>query len=212
MTNIHKINYKNEVINSNNDAVISSSKIKLGETLKKYRLLNNMTQAFVAQANGISAAMVSLIERNNVVPSIATLDKLAQFYGINISTIFNNYGNVIKYEVIRKENKKLLEKLTLSDGKGHGYYRESIPFSNDSIKMKPFIISITDDIVVVKVCENDDETIIYVLNGILELLIEERQVVLNEGEFIYMDASLEHKLRSKDGSEVTMLVVKRAVL
>ncbi|MCM1567059.1 MAG: XRE family transcriptional regulator [Dehalobacter sp.] len=212
MTIINRINYRNDVIDNNIEDRINVSKFKVGETLKKYRLLNNMTQAFVAQAIGISAAMVSLIERDNVSPSMATLAKLTHFYGINISSIFNNYKNINKYDVIRNCNKKLLEKITLSDGNGHGYCLESIPFRYNSIKMQPYIMSITDDIVVFNCCENNDETIIYVLNGILELLIEEHKVELNEGDFIYMDASLEHKLRSKDGSEVTMLIIKRVVL
>ncbi|HOI17798.1 MAG TPA: helix-turn-helix transcriptional regulator, partial [Geobacteraceae bacterium] len=39
-------------------------KYNVGETLKNMRLSKNLTQKFVARANGLSPAMISLIESN----------------------------------------------------------------------------------------------------------------------------------------------------
>lgn len=75
-------------------------------------------------------------------------------------------------------------------------------------KMQPYIINLTDDIVGDNFYMHYREAFMYVLKGVFELTIGDNQVVLTEGDSIYMDASLEHRFRSVNGSEVTVLVVK----
>ncbi|RQW90010.1 MAG: cupin domain-containing protein [Geobacter sp.] len=47
------------------------------------------------------------------------------------------------------------------------------------------------------------------LHGVFELSLEGHEVVLKKGDSIYLDVSLEHGFRSKDGTKVTVLVVKK---
>lgn len=73
----------------------------VGETLKKLRLSNNMTQKFVARESGLSSGMISLIESNSISASISTLSKLMKFYGVKMSWLFDDENENKKYEIIR---------------------------------------------------------------------------------------------------------------
>jgi DNA-binding XRE family transcriptional regulator len=60
----------------------AQEKKSLGETLKKYRTKNSMTQEFVAESLGVSRQAVSKWENGTADPSTSNLLKLAKLYGI----------------------------------------------------------------------------------------------------------------------------------
>jgi transcriptional regulator with XRE-family HTH domain len=187
-------------------------KYNIGNTLKKLRLSNNMTQKHVASANGLSSGMISLIESNSISASISTLSKLMKFYGVKMSWLFDDGNENKKYEIIRKNDRKVLSKILTQKGacNGNGYFCESLS-QLKAKKMQPYIITLSDDIIGDNFYVHYGEAFMYVLKGVFELTLGEVRVVLREGDSIYMDASLEHRFRSVDGSEVTVLVVKMAV-
>jgi hypothetical protein len=45
------------------------------------------------------------------------------------------------------------------------------------------------------------------MNGTAELLLDEERITLEEGDCVYFDSSLKHRLLSRDGSEVKVLAV-----
>jgi transcriptional regulator with XRE-family HTH domain len=187
-------------------------KYKVGDTLRQLRLSNNMTQKYVARENGLSSGMISLIESNSISASISTLSKLMKFYGLKMSWLFDDKNENVKYEVIRKDERKLLSRILAQNGdcNGNGFFCESLsPMKRK--KMQPYIITLSDDIIGDNFYIHYGESFLYVLKGVFELTLGGRQEVLSEGDSVYLDASLEHRFRSKDGSEVTVLVVKMVV-
>lgn len=196
----------------NNDKLVIANeylKYNVGETLKNLRLSNNLTQKHVARANGLSPAMISLIERNNISASITTLSKLLKFYGVKMSWLFDENNAIEKYEIIRKSERRPLSKIFAQNGtcSGYGYFCEAL-LQMKRKKMQPYIITLSDDIVGDNFFVHYGESFMYVLKGNFELTVGGRRVVLAEGDSVYLDASMEHGLHSKDGSEVMVLVVK----
>ena len=45
------------------------------------------------------------------------------------------------------------------------------------------------------------------MSGTAELLLEDERIVLEEGDCVYFDSSLRHRLLSRDGTEVKVLAV-----
>ena len=62
----------------------------LGETLKEYRVRNNMTQEFVAERLGVSRQAVSKWENGTSEPSTSNLFALAKLYGISVTELLQN--------------------------------------------------------------------------------------------------------------------------
>ncbi len=70
-------------------------KKSLGEVLKEYRIKNNMTQEFVAEAIGVSRQTVSKWETGISEPSTSNLLAVAKLYGVPAEEILKQ---------IRQEN------------------------------------------------------------------------------------------------------------
>jgi len=181
----------------------------IGETLKNLRLSNNMTQKYVARANGLSPAMISLIERNSISASITTLSKLIHFYGVKMSWLFDENNVSTAYEIIRRnERKPLSKKVTKNENcRGYGYSCESLLHMKRK-KMQPYIITLSNDVIGDNFFVHYGESFMYVLKGDFELTLGDRQMLMAEGDSVYMDPSMEHGFHSRDGSEVVVLVVK----
>src|SRR4030042_5613990 len=60
----------------------------VGKTLRAYREKTGRQQAEVAAAAGISASMLSQIERGSVSPSIDTLSELCSALGVQLADLF----------------------------------------------------------------------------------------------------------------------------
>lgn len=194
-----------------NKVAISNEYLKynVGETLKNLRLSNNLTQKHVARANGLSPAMISLIERNNISASITTLSKLLKFYGAKMSWLFDENNASSKYEVTRINERKTLSKIFAQNGAcgGYSYFCESL-LKMKRKKMLPYVFTLSDDVVGENFFVHYGESFMYVLKGNFELTVGCRRVVLTEGDSVYLDASMEHGFHSMDGSEVMVLVIK----
>lgn len=62
--------------------------MNLGEKLRNIRKnLRDLTLARVAEDTGLAVSFISDIERGNTKPSLATLQKLATYYQINLSEL-----------------------------------------------------------------------------------------------------------------------------
>jgi mannose-6-phosphate isomerase-like protein (cupin superfamily) len=45
------------------------------------------------------------------------------------------------------------------------------------------------------------------MKGSAELLLDDKRILLDEGDCVYFDSSMKHRLLSVDGSEVSVLAV-----
>jgi transcriptional regulator with XRE-family HTH domain len=179
----------------------------IGMKLKKLRLAKKLTLQTVAKEIGFSPALISQIENNNVSPPIATLSKLAKFFDVKMSTFFAENEEEPKYEIIRKEDRKLVPRVISRAGTEHGYFYESFGFKKQDKKMEPFLITLSDKIRDTNKYSHEGESFLYVIQGSFELQLGSERITLQEGDGIYFDTSLEHRFNSKNGSEVTILEV-----
>lgn len=179
----------------------------IGAKLKKLRLAKKLTLQVVAREIGFSPALISQIENNNVSPPIATLSKLAKFFDVKMTTFFAEDDNTPKYEVVRKNERKVVPTVISRGGSKHGYFFESFSFRMHNKKMEPFLITLSDTALDSNTYSHEGEAFIYVIKGGFQLLLDGQDITLEEGDSIYFDTSLEHRFRSKDGSEVTILEV-----
>lgn len=179
----------------------------IGAKLKKLRQAKKLTLQSVAKEIGFSPALISQIENNNVSPPIATLSKLAKFFDVKMSSFFTENDEEPRYEVIRKDDRKTIPRVISRAGTRHGYFYESFAFKMQDKKMEPFLITLSDKIQDTNTYSHDGESFLYVIKGTFELQLDNEEITLEEGDSIYFDTSLEHRFRSKDGSEVTVLEV-----
>jgi transcriptional regulator with XRE-family HTH domain len=179
----------------------------IGAKIKKLRLAKKLTLQAVARETGFSPALISQIENNNVSPPIATLSKIAKYFDVKIGMFFHEDEEECRYEVVRRSDRKVIPRVISRAGTSQGYSYESLSIRKQNKKMEPFLLSVTEKASEENTYSHDGEEFLFIMSGTAELLLEDERIILEEGDCVYFDSSLKHRLLSSDGSEVKVLAV-----
>jgi transcriptional regulator with XRE-family HTH domain len=178
----------------------------IGAKVRKLRHARKLTLQAVARETGFSTALISQIENDNVSPPIATLSRLAKFFDIKIVVFFAE-DNECPYEVVRKGEQKPVQPLISHSGTSREYNYESLSFRKQNKKMEPFLLTVSGNSDGENGCSQDGEEFVYIVEGRAELLLEGEPLLLEEGDSVYFNSSLRHRLVPKDGSKVKAIAV-----
>lgn len=179
----------------------------IGAKIKRLRLAKKLTLQAVARETGFSPALISQIENNNVSPPIATLSKIAKFFDVKIGIFFAEEDEECRYEVVRKGERKLIPRVISRAGTSQGYSYESLSYRKQNKKMEPFLLTVAEKPTEENTYSHDGEEFLFVMKGTAELILDEERITLEEGDCVYFDSLLKHRLLSKDGAEVQVLAV-----
>lgn len=183
------------------------SEYNIGAKIKRLRLAKKLTLQAVARETGFSPALISQIENNNVSPPIATLSKIAKFFDVKISLFFAEDEEEHRYEIVRHNERKLIPRVISRSGTSQGYSYESLSFRKQNKKMEPFLLTVVEKAAEENTYSHDGEEFLFIMKGVADLILDEERISLEEGDCVYFDSSLKHRLLSRDGSEVTVLAV-----
>ncbi|MDD2852761.1 MAG: XRE family transcriptional regulator [Desulfuromonadaceae bacterium] len=179
----------------------------IGAKIKRLRRSKKLKLQDVATETGFSTALISQIENNNVSPPIATLSKIAHFFDVKIGHFFNENEEESPYEVLRSNERTVVSRVVSKDGTNHGYFYESLSVSKKNKKMDPFLLTLNKKVTNTETYSHNGEEFIFVMEGNAELLLDDQHIFLCEGDSVYFDAHLKHRLFSSGSDEVKVLAV-----
>ena len=179
----------------------------IGVKIKVLRRAKKLTLQDVANETGFSTALISQIENNNVSPPIATLSRIANFLDVKIGHFFSENEEECPFEVLRGNERTVIPKVVSKDGTDHGYFFESLSVRKKNKRMDPFLLTLNDKVTNTDTYSHNGEEFIFVMKGSAELLLNDQRIVLNEGDSVYFDANLKHRLLSSGRDEVKVMVV-----
>lgn len=181
----------------------------IGSKLKELRKARKLTLQDVASETGFSAALISQIENNNISPPIATLSRIAKFYDVKIGHFFSEEEDECRFEVIRAGERMVIPRVISQDGTSHGYFYEALSRNKKNKKMDPFFLTLNDIATNTGTYSHEGEEFLFVMKGTAELVLGDQRITLGEGDAVYFDATLRHRLRSSGGEVRVMAVVMR---
>jgi transcriptional regulator with XRE-family HTH domain len=179
----------------------------IGAKIKKLRKARKLTLQDVARETGFSPALISQIENNNVSPPIATLSKIARFFDVKIGLFFDEEEEERKYELVRRLDRRVVSRVISKAGTGHGYTYEALSFRKRNKKMEPFMVTVSERAGEETLYNHEGEEFLLILSGRAEVILEDERFILEEGDAVYFDSALKHRLLSLDGNEVQVLAV-----
>jgi transcriptional regulator with XRE-family HTH domain len=184
------------------------SEYNIGSRIKKLRLARKLTLQAVATETGFSTALISQIENDNVSPPIATLSKIAKFFDVKMAQFFTeDEEDRRKFEIVRADERNTIPRVINKDGSNQGYFYESLSFYKQNKKMDAFMVTVTEKATEENTFSHDGEEFVFVMKGVADFLMEDQVLTLNEGDSLYFESTLGHRLLSHDGNEVKVLVV-----
>jgi transcriptional regulator with XRE-family HTH domain len=163
----------------------------IGARIKKMRMQQRLTQEDIANLCGFTKSLLSKIENGRVVPSIATLTKIAEALGTNISNILEDgQKEIVAYDKDTLNNERAF---TLTN-KGYAIYPLAGNYINK--KIEPILFSAKKGKVRKHVLSHEGEEFIYILEGEMKFRVADTEYYLRKGDSLYFDAMEAHGISS----------------
>ena len=164
----------------------STNSLGVGDRIKILRINQKRTMQEVADSCGLSKSMISKIENNKTIPSVATLVKIAQTLGTNISNLFEHEGWTKAIVTTRKEAE---EKLVTTE-KGYSIFPYASAFHEK--KMQPFLFVAKKGEVIPHQLSHEGEEFVFVVEGTMKMQVGETEYLLKAGDSLYFNSLQKH--------------------
>ncbi len=159
----------------------------IGIRLKELRQGVGLTLEKLALATDLSPAFLSRTENGRSIPSIPTLQSIADALSVNIGFFFRD-GDQQQYKITYQgtRNKIVTEK---------GYEIEILNEGMANPFMEPAIVTCMskDKESEVEVSVHEGQEFVYVIEGKLELVLGSKKFSLKKGDAAYWNGSIPHK-------------------
>jgi len=175
----------------------------LGEKIYELRMAAKMTQKKLGESVGVTASYISMVERNLVVPSLSTLRRISQTFGLSMSALLEDSASsddmIFVFDSGRRNN------LTISGEVLYEYRSPVNTAAHDHTievvrsEMSPGAYDFDN-----LISHNQDECT-YVLYGTLEVLTQNESYHLSAGDSIYLKKDVLHRFHNI-GAGVLMLL------
>lgn len=162
---------------------------KIGNRVKELRLLQNRTIDDLAKGSDLSKSMISKIENNKTIPSIAALVKIASSLGVSVSDILEA-EETLSAEFT--EASVFKENITKTD-KGYKIFPFASKYHHK--KMQPFLIVAKKGEVKDHELSHEGEEFIYVISGILKFKVGSTTYELKKGDSLYFNSLELHGMK-----------------
>ncbi len=182
----------------------------IGEKIRAMRLKKSMGLVEMGKHTGLSAALLSKIERGKLIPTLPTLLRIAMVFSVGLEFFFDHNRNRRLVEVVRQgERKRFPERPGAEDS---AYWFESLDFKASERKLNSFyaeFVAVPAD--KLKPHQHQGVEVLFLIEGALTVKIGGEDYELATGDAIYFDGSTPHYYqRTNEQGDCRALVVTAA--
>ena len=179
-------------------------KYAIGEKLRRLRLRKKMGLVELGRHTGLSAAMLSKVERGRLFPTLPTLLRIAMVFNVGLEHFFTDGRHVAA--AARKEDRLVFEEKL--SGNDIVYRFECLDFNAGDRRLNAFYAEFPRTAPGrVRTHEHDGVEFIYLLSGSLTVRIGEEEHKLRKEDAIYFDSSVAHSYRAIGNAPCSAVVV-----
>ena len=172
----------------------------LGEKLRQLRSERNISQRDLARLAGLSPNSISLIERDETSPSVATLQSLATALNIRMSYFFERESPTSVMLFKAGTRPKIMSDGVQIEGIGKNLPSQELePFT---ITLEPHAGSGGERQVV-----HSGHEFVYCLLGKVEYVVDGAVYLIEEGDILIFEATLPHLWRNPFEAEAKFILV-----
>lgn len=178
---------------------MSEVEFTLGHRVRELRKERGLSQRELAERAGLSPNAISLIEREEISPSVATLQRLAGAFGVKMGYFFETEPEALVLHVRPGERAVI---------RGEGLSIESLAARLPGQQMEPYLITLAPraDIGVGHVAHEGHE-FVFCLAGQLCYEIDGKDYRLGSGDFLLFEAGQPHRWDNPGEVEAQLLLV-----
>ncbi|MEX2482324.1 MAG: helix-turn-helix domain-containing protein [Gammaproteobacteria bacterium] len=161
----------------------------IGQQLRHFRAELKMTIAEVANLAGLSAGMVSKIERGLSSPSLATLAAIAAALNVPVTAFFRKYEEQRDCSYVRRGEGLVIERVGTRAGHEYRLLGHNI---QSRVTVEPYLITLTDESEVFPLFQHAGVEFVYLLEGEMLYRHGKKTYALVPGDSLFFDAEATH--------------------
>lgn len=190
-----------------NDTITDGlSRYSIGEKLRTLRLRKSMGLVELGKHTGLSAALLSKLERGKLFPTLPTLLRIAMVFGVGLDFFFTDERKRRTLSVVRgKERLRFPERPGVQDVP---YYFECLDYRANERKLSAYLAAFQElSPEKIKTHQHPGVEFLYVLKGSLILKIATDEYQLEAEDSIYFDSAVMHSYRRRGSKPCTGVIV-----
>ena len=177
----------------------------IGEKIRALRLRKKMGLVELGKHTGLSAALLSKLERGKLFPTLPTLLRIALVFSVGLEFFFREEKRSTVTLIRRTDRQRFPDKPATND---ISYFFESLDFSATERKLNAYYADFQPiSAEKARVHFHAGVEFLYLINGELVLKVGTEEYLLNEGDSIYFDSSIPHSYRRTGKKDCDGLVV-----
>ncbi len=193
-----------------NDTIVNGLKpYSIGDKIRGLRLRKSMGLVELGKHTGLSAALLSKLERGKLFPTLPTLLRIALVFSVGLDYFFTDERKRRVVAVARKS-----ERLRFPERPGQdnvAYFFESLDYPATQRKISTFLADfqpVPGD--KVKPHMHPGHELLYLFHGEIALTIGSIEYQLQEGDSIYFDSAVLHSYRKLSEDPASAIIVTAA--
>lgn len=176
----------------------------LGKNIKKIRLSKGMTLGQLSEKTEFSIGYLSKVEKNAKGPPASTLIRIAKGLDVSISKIFGESEIEDSVSLVKKDDRKVI----VRGGTKFGYNYEALAYKFTKRAMDPYIITRPPHHKKnMAAFKHKGQEMLFIIEGKMEYFYGSNRFVLEEGDCIYFDSSIEHWGNNIGDTDVKSLLI-----
>jgi transcriptional regulator with XRE-family HTH domain len=178
----------------------------IGEKLRTLRLRKSMGLVELGNHTGLSAGLLSKLERGKLFPTLPTLLRIAMVFGVGLDYFFADERKRRVVEIVRSDERvKFPERPGTADVQ---YFFECLDYRATERKLSAFLADFQEiPPEKLKPHQHQGVEFLYLQKGSLALKIGSDEYVLEPEDAIYFDSAEQHSYRRRGAKPCTGLIV-----
>ena len=178
----------------------------IGEKLRTLRLRKSMGLVELGKHTGLSAALLSKLERGKLFPTLPTLLRIAMVFGVGLDFFFTDERKRRIVGLVRKE-----ERVRFPERPGaHDvpYFFECLDYHSTERKLSSFLAEFQEvPPEKVKPHQHPGVEFLFLIKGSLTLKIASDEYQLESEDAIYFDSAVQHSYRRRGQKPCVGIIV-----
>jgi len=191
---------------ASNAIVEGLGRYSIGEKLRTLRLRKNMGLVELGKHTGLSAALLSKLERGKLFPTLPTLLRIAMVFGVGLDYFFTDERKRRVVGIVRREERvRFPERPGTQDVP---YFFECLDYRATERKLSAFLAEFQEMAPEkVKPHQHPGIEFLFLLKGSLAIRIGSEEFVLEAEDAIYFDSAVQHSYRRLGARQCTGVIV-----
>lgn len=179
--------------------------VKVGQKIKEMREKLSLSLKDLSEKTGYSESILSQIENHLISPPLGALLTISKALGISVGKLLGEKEEV-PFVIVREGTEQPISRVASKEGVNYGYSYMSLGVGKKNRHFEPFLITLEPaSIKPTGLSVHKGEEFIYVLKGAMEVQLRDYKEILKEGDSIYYDSTIPHRV-SCVGDSVTKIL------